>query len=134
MTNLARYEGRNGKENLRISKYYRSDYIGLGLLKNLVLTTFGYLLVWSAIVAYNLEYLLDNLHKVNIPVVILEFAVGYLLFVTLYSIVAYRKRRQRYEEARKSVKGYYDGLSDLARLYGKDAQMEKPKPRGGNHS
>ena len=31
-----------GKEDLRISKYYRGDYIGLGLLKNFILTTIGY--------------------------------------------------------------------------------------------
>ena len=33
MTNLARYEDGAGKEDLRISKYYRGDYIGLGLLE-----------------------------------------------------------------------------------------------------
>ena len=31
MTKLARYESGEGKEELRIARYYRSDYIGLAL-------------------------------------------------------------------------------------------------------
>ncbi|MCH1982146.1 hypothetical protein MCG98_06150 [Ruminococcus sp. OA3] len=135
MTNLARYEDGAGKEDLRISKYYRSDYIGIGLLKNFILTTIGYFLVWGAIIAYNMEYLLDNLHKVNMSVVILEFVIGYLLFLVLYSVVTYIRKRRRYEEARENVKNYYDGLNELARLYGQDEQRGKKKePRGGVHS
>ena len=51
--------------------------------------------MWGAIIAYNMEYLLDNLHKVNMSVVILEFVIGYLLFLTLYSVVnIYQKAPQ----------------------------------------
>ena len=34
MTKLARYESGEGKEELRIARYYRSDYIGLALFRN----------------------------------------------------------------------------------------------------
>lgn len=34
MTKLARYEQKEEKRYLKISKYYRSDYIGIALLKN----------------------------------------------------------------------------------------------------
>ena len=33
MTKLARYESGEGKEELRIARYYRSDYIGLALFR-----------------------------------------------------------------------------------------------------
>ena len=33
MTELAKYEKKHGKEDLRISRYYRSDYLGLALLR-----------------------------------------------------------------------------------------------------
>ena len=42
MTRLARYEQREGREALRINKFYRSDYIGLALLRNFFMTTIGY--------------------------------------------------------------------------------------------
>ena len=34
MTDLARYENQHGKEELKISRYYRSDYLGLALFRN----------------------------------------------------------------------------------------------------
>ena len=34
MNKLAAYEAGEGKEHLAISNYYRSDYIGLALIKN----------------------------------------------------------------------------------------------------
>ena len=40
MRKLATYESGKGRKQLRISKYYRSDYIGLSLIKNFFLTTF----------------------------------------------------------------------------------------------
>ena len=42
MHKLAVYESGVGKEDLAVSNYYRSDYIGLALIKNFFLTTIGY--------------------------------------------------------------------------------------------
>ena len=41
MTALARYEQEDGKKEMKISRYYRNDYIGLMLLKNFFITTIG---------------------------------------------------------------------------------------------
>lgn len=133
MTELARFESGEGKEDLRIVRYSRSDYIGLGLLKNFFLTTFGYILVCGAAVAYQLEYLMEHIHKMNIPVLIAEFAAGYLIFLVLYSIFTYIKRYNRYEKAKKNVKRYYAGLELLSRTY----YGEKPQGKrsaGGKRS
>ena len=42
MHKLAVYESGDGKKHLAISNYYRSDYIGLALIKNFFLTTIAY--------------------------------------------------------------------------------------------
>lgn len=39
MRKLAAYESGKGREDLSISNYYRSDYIGLALIKNFFITT-----------------------------------------------------------------------------------------------
>ena len=41
MHKLAAYESGEGKQHLAISNYYRSDYIGLALIKNFFLSTIG---------------------------------------------------------------------------------------------
>lgn len=43
MTKLARYESGEGKEELRIARYYRSDYIGLAMFRNF---SWQALLIW----------------------------------------------------------------------------------------
>lgn len=133
MTDLARFESGAGKEDLRVLRYSRSDYIGLGLLKNFFLTTIGYILLWGVIAAYYMEYLLENLHKMNIPVLIVVIVIGYLIFMIVYSEITYTRRYKRYEKARKNVRHYYTGLEQLSRTYyGEDT--EGKRSAGGKRS
>ena len=57
MTKLARYESGEGKEELRIARYYRSDYIGLALFRNFFLASIGYLVTIGvySVVTYTLH-------------------------------------------------------------------------------
>ena len=52
MNRLALYEQTQGRRYLPVSKYYRSDYIGLALIKNFFLVTIGYILVIGSIAVY----------------------------------------------------------------------------------
>lgn len=135
MTKLARFESRTGKESLRIIRHHRGDYIGMGLLRNFFETTLGYLLVWGVIIAYNMDYLLDNLHKVKIFVVVVEFIVGYLIFLILYSVITWIKGRRQYEQAREEVEQYYNGLEELSRrYYGAGGKEKTGKTAGGKRT
>ena len=53
------------KNYLPVSKYYRSDYIGLALIKNFFLVTIGYGLALAGVAAYFGEYLMENIHKIE---------------------------------------------------------------------
>jgi len=133
MTNLARYEDGDGKEDLKISKYYRSDYVGIGLFKNLILTMVGYFLLWVVIVMYNLDYIMSNLPKMNIPVVIFEFVLGYIVVLIFYSIITYMKCSARYLKAKMNVQAYYTELEGLSKTYGKEDQKKKKELLGGEN-
>ena len=127
MTRLARYESGDGKEELRIVKNSFMGYLCLGFFKNFILTTLGYFMVWGFIIAYNMDYLLDNIHKVQMSVVLVEFLVGYLVFLILYSFLVYAYRLRKYNRAKSNVKKYYAGLSELASNYYKKNDPEKEK-------
>ena len=45
MIELARYEEGEGKEDLRIRRFYRGDYLTVQLIKNWFLTTISYISV-----------------------------------------------------------------------------------------
>ena len=81
MNRLAMYEKVEGRKYLPVSKYYRSDYIGLALIKNFFLVTIGYGLILAVAAAYNLEYLLDNIHKMNLITLGIGVLAGYLVIL-----------------------------------------------------
>lgn len=120
MTELARYEEGKGKEELRIAKYYRSDYIGIALFKNFILASIGYVVVLLLIASYFSEYLLDNVHKMNLILLAVIVIGGYIITLTLYSVVTYTIYFLRYSRAQRGVKAFDQKLAELEHLYEKD--------------
>lgn len=123
MTKLARYESGQGQEDLKIAGYYRSDYLGLELLKNFFLATIGYGVILLLIASYFSEYLMNNIHKMNLPLLVVLIIGGYLVTLTIYSVVTYTKYSLKYSRAKRSVEYYDRKLAELQKYYGK----EEPK-------
>ena len=117
MNKLAMYEQGEGKKYLPVSKYYRSDYIGLALIKNFFLVTIGYGLILAVIAAYNLEYLLDNVHKMDLISLGIVVLAGYIGVLAVYSVLTYIQYTVKYYNAKKSVKQYYTQLTRLEKIY-----------------
>lgn len=117
MTKLASYEQGEGKKYLPISKYYRSDYIGVALIKNFFLVTIAYVLIIAVASGYFAEELLDSIHKMNLIAVGAGLIIGYLILLILYSLLIYVLYSVRYSKAKKSVKKYYIQLGKIAEMY-----------------
>ena len=120
MTKLAMYENGEGKQYLPVSKYYRTDYIGLALIKNFFLVTLGYGLILLAGLGYFAEYLMENIHKMNLVSLGVRILLGYIAVLVLYSILTYIQYAWRYHKAKKSVKDYYVQLTRLNKMYNKE--------------
>ena len=84
MIELARYEEGEGKEDLRIRRFYRGDYLTVQLIKNWFLTTISYILLLALLVGGNLEFLMNNLDSMDLPVVISLILIGYVALIGLY--------------------------------------------------
>ncbi|MDO4803765.1 MAG: hypothetical protein Q4A32_02975 [Lachnospiraceae bacterium] len=113
MVDLARYENGEGREDIRIRRYYRADYLGLQLIKSWIFTSIGYVLILALIVAGNLEYLLNNINSINLKVLGSWLLIGYIMLVGIYLAIAYISSIVRYGIARRNVKEY---LTKLRRL------------------
>lgn len=132
MTKLARYEQKEGRRNLKISRYYRRDYLGIKLLKNFFTVTIGYCLMLALICGYYVEYLLDNIHKMDLKPLITEVIIGYLLVMVFYMVITYMVYSVKWVQAKKSVKGYYAKLSELSVLYAREEKRQRSKNNGRN--
>ena len=101
MTKLAMYEQGKGRKHLPVSRYYRSDYIGLALIKNFFLVTIGYCLIVAAVAVYFGEYLLENIHKMNLIMAGTYIIIGYLIVLVVYSVLTYIQYSVQYYRAKK---------------------------------
>lgn len=133
MTNLAMYEQGKGKEHLPISKYYRSDYVGLALIKNFFLVTIGYILVVIAVAVYFSEYLLENINKMNIVALGAYLIGGYVIALIGYTILTYIQYSVKYYQAKKSVKNYYGQLTQLNKIYVREDKKTSGRGTAGGH-
>ena len=109
MNRLAMYEHGEGRKYLPVSRYYRSDYIGLALIRNFFLVTIGYVLGLAGVAAYFSEYLMDNVNKINLVKVGIYIIVGYLIVLVVYSILTYIQYSVKYFRAKKSSQGILSG-------------------------
>ena len=133
MNRLAMDEKVEGRKYLPVSKYYRSDYIGLALIKNFFLVTIGYGLILAVAAAYNLEYLLDNIHKMNLITLGIGVLAGYLVILVFYSVLTYIQYTVKYHRAKKSVKKYYSELTRLEKIYSREEKKFAGREMSGGY-
>lgn len=133
MNKLAMYEKGEGSKYLPVSKYYRSDYIGLALIKNFFLVTIGYGLILAGIAAYFGEYLMDNIHKMDLVSMGIYILVGYVIVLGAYSVLTYIQYSIRYHRAKKSVKTYYAELTALGKIYGREEKKSTARGAAGGY-
>lgn len=117
MTQMASYEGGEGKQSVKIGNYFRSDYIALQLLKSILCGTIAYVVLFALYVFYDFEVFMQELYEIDL----FAFAQGvlryYLLSVGGYAVLTYVICTYRYAKAKNSLKSYYHNLKKLNALY-----------------
>lgn len=141
MTHMASYENGEGKKNVKIGNYFRSDYVTVQVLTSIVSGTIVFGIVFGLYVLYDFEAFMLNLYKIDLFAYAKNVLTYYVAAVAAYALLTYVTSTYRYVKAKKSLKCYYHNLRKLNSLYGVDKQEEKPdkkperkpekKPAGG---
>ena len=117
MTKLAIYEKTEGKEDIKLGRYFRRDYVRLKILHNIVAVTIGYLMVLAMIIAYQMEYLIReavNLDYIGIGKTILGV---YVILITVYVMIAMVGYGLYYDYSRKKLAKYFRMLRLMRSMY-----------------
>lgn len=117
MTRLAMYEQNEGKEDVRLSKYFQTDYVRLQVLKTIVAITFGYLLVLLILVVYHSEYLIRDAVILDYRGMFMQYAGIYVILVTVYTSMAMIGYMIQYRSSRKKLAKYFRMLRRLRSIY-----------------
>lgn len=120
MTKTAIYENKEGKEALRITTFFRSDYLSLQLLKSFISVTVAYVIGIAIYVVCKMDYYLENMQVPSLLGTAKNFAYIYAVILIVYMIVTYGIYYKRYQNARKSIKHYYTALKRINSLHGDD--------------
>lgn len=117
MTKLAIYEKNEGKEDIKMSKFYKTDFVRYHLLKTIVSVSVAFIIIILMIGMYHSEYIIGN--AVNLDYKTIGFSVLglYVLVLAVYivgTIVAYSIK---YELSRERLGKYFKRLKGLEKLY-----------------
>lgn len=118
MTRMASYENGEGKENVKIGNYFRSDYIAVQVLKAIICGTIVYAIGFGLYVLYHFEDILQDLYKMDLVAFAKNVLIYYIILVVAYSVLTYIVCTYRYAKAKRNLKKYYYNLKKLSDLYG----------------
>ena len=117
MTKLAIFEEKDGKEDIKLSKYFKTDYVRYQVLKSIISATIGYALILIMIFLYQAEYIISK-------AVVLDYrSIGtyilgiYIIIITVYGLGSVVGYSIKYDASRKKLGWYFKLLKRLNRIY-----------------
>lgn len=117
MTKMASYEAHEGKESMKISKYFRGDYIAVQVLKSVFCATVAFVLIFALYILYDFEVFMQELYKMDLVSFAKTLLTYYGITVVVYGALSYGIYARRYSKARKSLRLYHQNLKKLNSLY-----------------
>lgn len=101
MTKMASYEEHEGKKNVAIGSYFRSDYIAIQVLKSIIYATIAYAVVFGLFVFYDLEVFMQDIYKMDLISFARNVLIYYGITVGVYALASYAIYSYRYAKAKK---------------------------------
>lgn len=120
MTRLASYDSSEGKKNLAIAKFFRSDYIGLQILKAVICATIAYMIAFGVYIFVDFENFMLGIYKLEIWDFAKQIIKYYVVFVVSYSLLVYIGFSFKYGKAKKNLKRYFGNLKLLNSIFAKE--------------
>lgn len=117
MTKLARYEKKEGRRDIKLSTYYKTDYIRFNILKTVVSVTVGYLVILLMIALYKLEYLIANAVVLEYKKIGTTILGVYIMLLTIYIVGTIIGYSLQYDLSRKKLGKYFRMLKKLRKIH-----------------
>ena len=120
MTRMTSFTQHEGKKDTEINQYFRSDYVGLQVLKSALCATAAYIILFISYMLLSLDKVMQNLYNMDLVAQGRKFLIYYIVLVGGYSVVSYIIYSFRYARMRKNMKTYYTNLKRLNKMYEKE--------------
>ena len=113
MTRITIFEKHEESRGLRISKYYKEDYIRYGGLRTIIAATVCYWLIVALYCYFNMQEILSSINEMDYFKVIAKLMAGYLLSALVLYVMGFFVYLARYQKARRGLIIYNRNLKIL---------------------
>ena len=120
MTKLAIFEDSDGKQDIKLSKYYKTDFMRLNLLKTIISVTLGYILILAMVVIYKAEYLISKAVQLDYKGIGIKVLGIYVMILTCYVFASIFAYSIKYNSSRKKLSKYVHNLKLLRKFYNEE--------------
>ncbi len=120
MTRMTSFTQHEGKKDTEINQYFRSDYVGLQVLKSALCATVAYIILFISYMLLSFDKVMQSLYDMDLIAQGRKFLIYYIILVGGYSVVSYIIYSFRYARMRKNMKTYYTNLKRLNKMYEKE--------------
>ena len=117
MTKAASFEAGEGKKALEMNRFYKGDYLSIHLIGAWISYTVAFCLCVGLWAFYKMEYLMTNLHKMDLAAFGNGLALLYLALLGIYLVIQYVVYYNRYQENRKKLAAYNHILKRISGIY-----------------
>lgn len=124
MTKLAVYESKTGKEDIRLSKYYKTDYVRYQVLKSILSATLGYAAILLMIFIYKAEYLISKAVVLDYKLIGTYIFSIYIMLVAIFGLGSLVGYSMKYDLSRKKLSRYFKLLKHLNKIYKEESSEQ----------
>ena len=117
MAEMARYEKNYGKDDFRVYKYEKKDYIRLEVIKTSICLLIAFLILTGLLCIIKLDTLIMNLRDGKIIISAAVILVIYIIVYLVYIHFVKKSAERQYDEARARILIYDKHLEELETLY-----------------
>ena len=122
MIKMAEYEKSGAEEDLKISSYYKKDYVSMKVWMTAIWITIGYGILMAFFMLCSMETLLDGLTITKLLILIGAVLTIYVILMTFYCVYAGEYYKKKHNKAKQHAKKYYRDLSRLEKMNMKEKQ------------
>ncbi|MDD6102054.1 MAG: hypothetical protein PUB67_02945 [Clostridiales bacterium] len=116
MTKCAIYESHEGNSDIEGSKYRKSDYIGLAVIRNIAASAVGYLLLIGILFLYNMDMLVKIAFTSLIKKYFILLTGIYFGIVLIIIACTYYLSSREYNKSRKRLSKYVRMLKQINKM------------------
>ena len=120
MTKLALYEETQGKDDFKVSGYYRKDYVGMPMICTFLWVTIGYVCLAGLLALAGMDAIISKISVGFLITLMIVAVAGYFILLILFLSLTSRIYNKKHQHARNRVKMYNHDLIKLLKMYEKE--------------